>query len=390
MLKCIVINFDFHHSCIEKKVDQRHLDTWVIIRSANAMLDRLYEDVFRLALQIVEKNVVPDFIVRNGIRHLLSKRAVESTPKSGTEFYEKLQSFVQELKGMPVAVQTDAANEQHYEVPTEYFTDVLGKYRKYSCCLYTKKGMTLEEAEVEMLELCCQRARLENGQAILELGCGWGSLSLYMAEKYPKSSILAVSNSKTQKKYIDEMAASKGLKNLTVMTADVVHFTTDKKRFDRVVSVEMFEHMKNYQELLKRISSWLKPGGLLFVHIFVHKKGLPYHYLVESEEDWMTKYFFAGGTMPSSDLLLHFQDDVSIQEQWYVNGIHYSKTLEDWLVRHDTSKSKVMHLFQETYGKDQALKWFVYWRLFYLACSELFAYEGGERWGVCHYLFQKK
>jgi len=354
-----------------------------------SVLDSAYNEAFRRVLQLVEKNVVPDFLIRKGMRYLMSKRAAQSSPRSGSEFYERLQSFVEELKGMPVAVQQDAANEQHYEVPTEYFTDVLGKHRKYSCCLYTKKGMSLEEAEKEMLEVCCERAGLQNGQSILELGCGWGSLCLYLAEKYPKSCILAVSNSKTQKEYIDGMAASKGLTNLKVVTEDVVKFQSQANLYDRVVSVEMFEHMKNYQELLKRISTWLKPGGYLFVHIFVHRLGLPYHYLVESEEDWMTKYFFSGGTMPSSDLLLHFQDDLSIQNQWYVNGIHYSKTLEDWLIRHDTSKSKIMPLFQETYGKDQALKWFVYWRLFYMACSELFAYENGERWGVCHYLFKK-
>lgn len=316
---------------------------------------------------------------------------MQSTPVQGDEFYAKLQEFVEELKGMPVAVQTEAANEQHYEVPTDYFTKVLGQYRKYSCCLYTKDSMTLEEAEVEMLELCCERARLVDGQDVLELGCGWGSLSLYMASKYPKSRITAVSNSRTQKVYIDEQAKERRLTNLHVITADVVYFSPPKgMTFDRVMSVEMFEHMKNYGELMKRISSWLKPEGHLFVHIFVHRLGLPYHYLVESEEDWMTKYFFSGGTMPSSDLLLHFQDDVSIQQQWYINGIHYSKTLEDWLVRHDAEKKSILPLFEETYGKGNALKWFVYWRLFYLACSELFAYEKGERWGVCHYLFKKK
>lgn len=315
---------------------------------------------------------------------------MQSTPASGEEFYAKLQEFVEELKQMPVAVQTDAANEQHYEVPTEYFVNVLGDYRKYSCCHYSRPGMTLEEAEVEMLELCCQRARLKDGQSVLELGCGWGSMSLYMAKKYPHSRIKAVSNSRTQKEYIDAQAKKRGLGNLTIITADVVHFSPDETdSFDTVVSVEMFEHMKNYGELMRRISTWLKPGGNLFVHIFVHRLGLPYHYLVESEEDWMTKYFFSGGTMPSSDLLLHFQDDLAITNQWYVNGNHYSKTLEDWLIRHDGCKKNILRLFKDTYGKDEALKWFVYWRLFYLACSELFAFEKGERWGVCHYLFTK-
>jgi cyclopropane-fatty-acyl-phospholipid synthase len=208
--------------------------------------------------------------------------------------------------------------------------------------------------------------------------------------RYPKATITAISNSKTQKQYIDECASSRGIVNLAVKTQDVVTADFEKEAFDRVVSVEMFEHMKNYRTLLRRISSWLRPGGLCFVHIFVHQKGLPFHYLVESEDDWMTKYFFAGGQTPSADLLLHFQDDLSILKQWYVNGVHYSKTLEDWLVRHTTSKAKILPLFEQTYGQEDALKWYVYWRLFYLACSEFFAWENGERFGVGHYLFQKK
>lgn len=352
----------------------------------------IYDATFRRILQIVEKNIVPDPIIRRGIRHLLARRAKESTPASGEDFYNQLQSFVEELKTMPVAIQTDAANEQHYEVPTEYFNAVLGKHRKYSSCLYTKATATLEDAEDAMLALCSDRADLHNGQNVLELGCGWGSWSLYMAEKYPDSKITAVSNSRTQKEYIDSQAHARGLTNLTIITANVVEFSPPAElgSFNRVVSVEMFEHMKNYKELMKRISSWLVPGGKLFVHIFVHRKGLPYHYEVHGEDDWMTKYFFEGGTMPSMDLLLHFQDDMSIQNQWYVNGVHYSKTLEDWLVRHDLHKNQILLLFERTYGQGQGLKWFVYWRLFYLACSELFAYEGGERWGVGHYLFQKK
>ena len=243
-----------------------------------------------------------------------------------------------------------------------------------------------------MLAMCSERAELANGQNILELGCGWGSWSLYMAEKFPKSTITAVSNSRTQKIYIDAQAKKKGLKNLTIVTANVVQFKPSRQQagnYDRVVSVEMFEHMKNYGELMKRIASWLRPGGKLFVHIFVHRIGLPYHYEDNGPDDWMTKYFFSGGTMPSMNLLLHFQEDLAVQNQWYVNGTHYSKTLEAWLEKHDKEKKLIMPLFEETYGKDQALKWFVYWRLFYLACSELFNYDNGERWGVGHYLFVK-
>jgi len=316
----------------------------------------------------------------------------QSSPSDGEEFERQLQAFVDELKSLPVAVETDAANEQHYEVPTEYFNLVLGPHRKYSSCLYPEGAKTdLAEAEELMLALCSERAELSNGQSILELGCGWGSWSLYMAAKYPESKITAVSNSKTQKEYIDGQTAARGLTNLTVITDNVVYFTPPEPgSYDRVVSVEMFEHMKNYKVLMSRIASWLKPRGKLFVHIFVHRLGLPYHYEVNGEDDWMTKYFFAGGTMPSMDLLLNFQEDLALSRKYYVNGVHYSRTLEDWLVRHDAAKSHIMPLFRQTYGEDQALKWFVYWRLFYLACSELFAYQGGERWGVGHYLFEKK
>lgn len=346
-------------------------------------MSSLYDEGFRCVLRLVEKDVVPDALIRAGIRHLISKRVASTSTKSGEEYYQRLQEYVDGLKGMPVAEQQEAANEQHYELPNEYFNTVLGDHRKYSSCLYTKSGMSLEEAEVEMLELCCQRAQLKEGFAgsILELGCGWGSLSLYMAKQYPESTIKAISNSRTQKEYIDGVAKARGLTNLTVYTQDVVTADFEKGSFDRVVSVEMFEHMKNYKELLKRIATWLKPGGMLFVHIFVHRKGLPFHYKAESEDDFMARYFFSGGQTPSADLLLHFQDDLSIQNQWYVNGVHYSKTLEDWNARHTTSKSKIIPLFEQTYGEGQALKWYVYWRLFYLACSEFFSCEGGKGLG---------
>lgn len=266
----------------------------------------------------------------------------------------------------------------------------VGPYRKYSSCLYPPGTASLGDAEEAMLAMCSERAELADGQNILELGCGWGSWSLYMAENFPKSTITAISNSRTQKLYIDAEAKKKGLKNLTIVTANVVEYKPPRPgNYDRVVSVEMFEHMKNYGELMKRISSWLKTGGKLFVHIFAHRIGLPYHYEVNGPDDWMTKYFFSGGTMPSMNLLLHFQEDLAVQKQWYVNGIHYSKTLEAWLEKHDEEKKLIMPLFEETYGKDQALKWFVYWRLFYLACSELFKYDNGERWGLGHYLFVK-
>ncbi|WIA30748.1 hypothetical protein OEZ86_000814 [Tetradesmus obliquus] len=337
-------------------------------------------------MRVTELDVVPDFIIRRGIRLLLKIR-LQSMAGSLEQQLERKMAFVQELKCLPVAVQTAAANEQHYEVPTEYFVLVLGRHLKYSSCLYNNPGEGLNEAERNMLALCCARARLADGQSVLELGCGWGSMSLFMAQAFPNSSITAVSNSSTQREFIQRRARDLDVTNLTVITADMVDFQAPST-YDRIVSIEMFEHMKNYAELMRRISTWLKPGGALFVHIFCHKSS-PYHFEVKDESDWMARYFFSGGTMPSLDLLLYFQQHLALQQQWWVNGCHYSRTLEAWLVNQDKFRKAIMPIFAQTYGRDAALKWFVYWRLFYLACSELFNYNGGEEWGVGHYLFVK-
>ncbi|KIY97831.1 cyclopropane-fatty-acyl-phospholipid synthase [Monoraphidium neglectum] len=347
-------------------------------------LTQLYELAFGAFMRyFVERDLVPDFLLRRGIRLLLRKRLAETLEE---QVQHKVR-FVEELKVLPVAVQTAAANEQHYELPTEYFTAVLGTHRKYSSCLYNSPRDSLDKAEANMLALYCVRAGLREGQDILELGCGWGSLSLFVARAFPGSRVTAVSNSRTQREYILQRAQELDVRNLQVITADMVEFQATAQ-YDRIVSIEMFEHMKNYQELLRRCSTWLRPGGQLFVHIFCHKTN-PYHFEVRSEDDWMAKYFFSGGTMPSLDLLLHFQRHLAISGLWYVSGTHYSRTLEAWLVNHDKERRYVMGLFERTYGRAAALKWFVYWRLFYLACSELFNFNGGEEWGVGHYLFTK-
>lgn len=343
--------------------------------------------VFRAVMWFVELDVIPDFFIRRCIRLLLKIRLI-SMGGTVEQQLERKMAFVRELKCLPVAVQTAAANEQHYEVPTDYFVLVLGPHLKYSSCLYNSSRNTLAEAEHNMLALTCARARLQDGQAILELGCGWGSLTLFMAQAYRNSSITAVSNSNTQREFIMRRARDLGLSNVQVLTADMVDFQAPGS-YDRVVSIEMFEHMKNYAELMRRISTWLRPGGALFVHIFCHKT-TPYHFEVQDETDWMAKYFFSGGTMPSLDLLLYFQQHLALQDQWYVNGTHYSRTLEAWLVSHDRFRKAIMPLFAKVYGPPAALKWFVYWRLFYMACSELFNYEEGEEWGVGHYLFVKQ
>mmetsp|Transcript_33271 Transcript_33271/g.94252 ORF Transcript_33271/g.94252 Transcript_33271/m.94252 type:complete len:321 (+) Transcript_33271:83-1045(+) len=308
----------------------------------SSIMGWIYDESFKVVMALIERDIVPDFIIRRGIRYLLSTRLTQES-KDGEQAQKYIMDFVKELKSMPVAIETDAANEQHYEVPTEYFLLCLGKHLKYSSCLYPEGNETLGEAEEAMLSLYCERAQLQDGQDVLELGCGWGSLCLYVAAKYPKSRVTAVSNSKTQRDFINHRAEERGIKNLTILTDNMVTFHAPAT-YDRVISVEMFEHMKNYQVLMGRISGWLRPGGMLFVHIFVHRR-FPYHFEVQREDDWMAKYFFSGGTMPSLDLLLYFQDNLAIQDQWYINGQHYSKTLEAWLLKQDQNRKTIMPIF---------------------------------------------
>lgn len=337
---------------------------------------------------LLEKNLVPDFLIRIGIRKLLKQRLSDEKKPTPELQKQHLLSLVEELKKSPIAVQTQAANEQHYEVPTEFYKYCLGEHLKYSSGFW-KEGVTdIDTSEKDMLELTCERAQLQNGQEVLELGCGWGSLSLFMADKFPGSQFTVVSNSRTQKVHIDEQAKLRGLKNLVVLTCDINEFEINKK-FDRIVSVEMFEHLRNYELLFRKISSFLKDDGKMFVHIFTHKE-FAYKFEVIDESDWMSKYFFTGGIMPSNDLFSYFNNDLIIKNQWIVSGTHYGKTSEAWLKNMDKHKSEIIPLFEQTYGKKQALKWWVYWRIFYMACAELWNFDSGKEWMVCHYLFAKK
>ena len=338
--------------------------------------------------KLLEQDKLPDSLIRIGIRRLLRRRLKDERLPNTELQQEHLMNLIADLKGSPIAVNTPDANAQHYEVPTKFYQYCLGKHLKYSCG-YWKEGVTeLDTSEADMLELTCNRAELKNGQDVLELGCGWGSLSLYMSAKYPESNFTVVSNSRTQKIYIDEQAKQRNIPNLAVITADMNNFSIDKT-FDRVVSVEMFEHMRNYELLMKKVASLLKPAGKLFVHIFTHKN-LAYKFEVKDESDWMSKYFFTGGIMPSDDLLLYFNKDMSIENHRHVSGLHYAKTSEAWLVNMDKHKKEIMPIFENTYGKANAVKWWVYWRLFYMACAELWKYKNGEEWIVSHYLFNKK
>jgi len=336
---------------------------------------------------LIEKDQLPDFALRVGIKKLL-KQGLDDERTGDVETQQKaFNELLSELRNSPIAVNTTDANQQHYEVPTEFYKYCLGKHLKYSSGYWNEGVSHIDTSEADMLELTCQRAELLAGQDVLELGCGWGSLSLYMSAKYPASRFTVVSNSTTQKAYIDQTARDRGISNLQVITADMNTFQIEQQ-FDRVVSVEMFEHMRNYKLLLKKVSSFLKPEGKLFVHIFTHET-LAYKFEVKDETDWMSKYFFTGGIMPSNHLLFYFNDDLTVAKNWVVNGMHYSKTSEAWLQNMDKHKAEIMPLFEKTYGKDQAVKWWVYWRLFYMACAELFGYNQGNEWMVCHYLFKK-
>ncbi|MCA9297813.1 MAG: class I SAM-dependent methyltransferase, partial [Phycisphaerales bacterium] len=299
---------------------------------------------------------------------------------------EVVRAFASRMREGPVAPVPELANEQHYEVPASFFGCVLGAHRKYSGCWWPDGVETLDDAERAALEVTCERAGLADGMRILELGCGWGSLSLWMAEAYPNASILAVSNSASQRAYIEGEASSRGLTNLRVVTKDMNEFETSE-RFDRVVSIEMFEHMRNYEVLLRRISTWLRPGGRLFVHVFAHRT-TPYAFEVEGDGDWMARHFFSGGIMPSHDLFDEFGTDMSVRDRWVWSGVHYQKTAEAWLDNLDRRRVEATKILTSVAGVPEGRRLFHRWRLFFLACAETFGYRDGLEWTVAHYLLQ--
>jgi cyclopropane-fatty-acyl-phospholipid synthase len=341
-------------------------------------------------IRCCERGWLPDSLIRLGMRTLIRERLHTERAEDG-EWCARMHSrLVDELRASPIAIETQAANTQHYELPGAFFRTHLGPRLKYSCGYYPRGAEMLDQAEAAMLELYAERAELTDGQRILDLGCGWGSLSLWLARRFPHAQIVALSNSTGQRAFIEEEIATRGLKNLRVRSGNVVDFDFEAgdQGFDRVLSVEMFEHMKNYGLLLGKISRWLRDDGKLFVHLFAHRT-LAYHFEVRDGSDWMSRYFFTGGTMPSAALLLNFQDDLKIRRQWWINGTHYERTANQWLASLDAARDEAMPILVDVYGENEARRWFQRWRMFYMAVAELFGYADGSQWGVGHYLFEK-
>jgi len=340
-----------------------------------------------LLIKLAEKGFLPDSLIRLGIKRLCSQRLLQATSFSDADMEKEHAAWIDVLKTSPIALVPEKANEQHYEVPPRLFELVLGKNLKYSSGFWPEGVSSLDQSESAMLELTAERAGLFDGQDILELGCGWGSLTLYMAAHFPKSKITAVSNSNDQRQFIEERCRQLKLENISVITADMNDFNAEGL-FDRVVSIEMFEHMRNYEKLLGRVNAWLKKEGKLFVHIFSHQK-VAYPFEDKDDADWMAREFFSGGQMPSHRLLMSFPEQMKIEKDWRVSGIHYEKTSLAWLQKMDKNKAEVIELFKKTYGEEDASLWFQRWRIFFMSCEVLFGYNHGSEWGVSHYLFEK-
>ncbi len=340
-------------------------------------------------LGLAERGWLPDWMLRCGIRWMCGRRIRQERVGGIERTAARMQSLIEELRRAPIALATQAANDQHYELPPDFFRLVLGLRLKYSCAWFPRGNETLDEAEEAMLALYTERAALEDGQDILELGCGWGSLTLWMAEKFPRARITAVSNSASQRACILSACSGLGLTNVRVLTQDVNRLELPQAQYDRCVSVEMFEHMRNYEMLMQKISTWLRPGGKLFTHLFVHRD-LLYPFETQGEDNWLGRHFFTGGLMPSADTLLWFQRHLRIESMWRVPGTHYELTANHWLRNQDARKPEVLAVLRDVYGPKLAPLWFQRWRMFWMACAELFGYDQGREWLVAHYRFVRE
>ncbi|HEY5970773.1 MAG TPA: class I SAM-dependent methyltransferase [Pseudoxanthomonas sp.] len=340
------------------------------------------------ATRWAESGRVPDHLLRLAIRRQCAQR-LKDERKGGTEaVFERQQAWLEGLRRSETAINPQGSSRQPLELPAEFFQLCLGKQLKYSGCYWDESTTTLNMAEEHMLRLYGERAELADGQRILELGCGWGSLTLWMAKRYPGAQVTAVTNSQMQREFIEARCRERAIFNVEVITADVNNLNLGEGSYDRVVSIEMFEHMRNYQQLLTRIGSWLAPGGKLFVHLFCHRE-LLYLFEAQGEGNWMGRHFFTGGLMPSADTLLHFQDIISIEQRWLVPGTHYEKTANAWLQNLDSNRDQVMRVLQGVYGKADAPLWYQRWRMFWMACAELFGFDNGNEWMVAHYRFKR-
>jgi cyclopropane-fatty-acyl-phospholipid synthase len=342
----------------------------------------------RAAETLVDSGMLPDWLVRAGIRKNCTARLGEQQSGGPAAASARRLALDIALRHSPIAIATDAANAQHYEVPAAFFQRVLGPHLKYSCGFWPTGVTTLADAEARMLQLTLARAQVQDGQRVLELGCGWGSLTLLMAACLPNSHILAVSNSSSQRAFILAQAAQRGLTNIDVVTADINTFDLDEQ-FDRIVSVEMFEHVRNYPALFSKVDRWLADDGRVFVHIFAHHR-FAYTFDARDDSDWMARHFFSGGMMPSESLFSEVQDLLQVEEQWRLSGTHYERTANAWLANMDRQRAAVDDILAATYGETEVARWRARWRVFFMACAEMFGYHDGTEWVVSHYRFRKR
>ena len=332
-----------------------------------------------MLIDLAERRLLPDWLVRIGIRRLLAERLVEQQRAASSDRQTRLEQL---FAAGPIAIETDAANAQHYEVRADFYQRMLGPHLKYSGCWWEENCTRLADAEAAMLRLTCERAECADGQRILELGCGWGSLTVWMAEHYPQARIVAVSNSRSQREFILQRCRERQLDNVDVRVHNVAELTLDEQ-FDRVVSVEMFEHMRNWQQLLANVAGWLAADGKLFLHTFCHRE-LFYPFAVEGRSDWMAQHFFSGGVMPSYDLVTRLASPFAVEQQWQVGGMHYAKTCQAWLENLDAESEAIVGSFAADLSSAGARRQLARWRMFVMACEELFAYEQGSEWFVSH------